>query len=430
METICVIGLWHLGLVNSVGFATKGYKVIGLDFDKTLIKQLRRGKSPIFEPGLKDYIVKFLKKRTLRFETDEKCISFADYVVIAYDCPINEKDEVSISPVVKAAKKIAQFVKRSTPVIITSQIPLGTSEKIESLIKSLNKEWQGGVVYTPENLRLGDAINCFLHPDMIVLGVPNNQVKERVLELYKRIDSPKITISLRSAEMVKHALNTFLATSITFGNEIALLCERLGVDAVEVGQALKMDKRVGMSPIFPGLGFSGGTLARDVGQLRKFARSVGYSSYLLEAIVKINEATFDWIITKLTDKLGRLQDKKIGILGLTYKPGTSTMRQSPAIKIIKKLLAAKAYCLAYDPKVNLQELRSYPFIKRVKNIIDLAKNCDALVLLTQWPEFKELDYAKMASIMKKPIIIDAKNFLEPKKLIKSGFEYEGFGRRL
>lgn len=419
-----------MGLVNSVGFATKGYKVIGLDFDKNLVRNLKRGKSPIFEPSLEENIIKFLKKRTLRFETDEKCISFADYVVIAYDSPINEKDEVSITPVVDASKKIARFLKRDTPVIITSQIPLGTSEKIESLIKKLNSSWQSGVVYTPENLRLGSALERFLHPEMIVLGVRSIPAKKTVLSLYNNFASPKIVISLRSSEMVKHALNTYLATSIVFGNEIALLSERLGADAVDVIRALKMDKRVGMSPIFPGLGFSGGTLARDVQQLRKFARSVGYSPYLLEAIVKINEGTFDQIIDKLTDKLGTLKGKNIGILGLTYKPGTSTMRQSPAIKIIKKLLAAEAYCLAYDPKVNLQELRSYPFIKRVKSVTELAKSCDALVLLTQWPEFKELDYAKMASTMKKPIIIDAKNFLEPKKLIKSGFEYEGFGRKL
>lgn len=428
MKTVCVIGLWHLGLVNSVGFAMKGFRVIGLDFNRSLINKLKKGKSPIFEPGLEEQIGKYLKDGRLIFVSSPKYVRKADFVVIAYDSQINEKGEVDISPIVDSAYKIAPNFTSRTLLVITSQVPLGTSEKIEALIKKRNRDWQSEVIYVPENLRLGNALKCFLQPDMIVLGVRTGTVKNEVLSLYQHFNCPKISMNLRSAEMVKHALNAFLATAIAFGNEIAALSEKLGCDAVAIAKALKLDRRVGGAPILPGLGYSGGTLARDLTQLRKFARIKSYTPHLLEAIVKINEATFDQILIKLREKLGNLKNKKIGILGLTYKPGTSTLRQSPAVKIIKKLREAQANCLAYDPKVNMEELKSYPFIKRVKSVIKLSKECDALVLLTEWPQFYKLHYGKLAKLMSRPIMIDTKNFLEPDKLADAGFEYEGYGR--
>ncbi len=429
MKSICVIGLWHLGLVNCVGLAELGNTVIGLDFDKLLITKLTQGTPPLFEPGLKEKITEYLKLKKLRFSSEIKEVKTVDYVIIAYDSPVNEKDEVDISPVINAAKKIARYLKVKTPVIITSQVPLGTSEKIEKLIKKINKNWQGGVVYTPENLRLGVAIERFLHPDMLVFGSNNPSVLKTVLGLYQPIQTKKFSMDLRSAEMVKHALNTFLATSITFGNEIANLCDRLGADALKVGMALKADKRIGHAPILPGLGFSGGTLARDVQQLIKFSTKNNYSASLLKSIFIINEESFRLIITKLTNKLGNLKGKTIGVLGLTYKPGTSTLRRSSAVKIITMLVKKGATCLGYDPKVDLQELKKYSrVVKKVSSVMELAKFSDALVLVTEWPEFRDLDYNKLANDMKKPIIIDSKNFLDSDLVKKAGFDYQGFGR--
>lgn len=429
MKSICVIGLWHLGLVNCVGLVELGNAVVGLDFDKTLVTKLAQGTPPLFEPGLKESIIKDLKLKKLRFSDNPKEVNKVDYVIIAYDSPVNEKDEVDISPVVNATKKIAGFLKDDTPVIITSQIPLGTSEKIEKLIKNINKNWKSGVIYIPENLRLGMAIDCFLQPDMLVFGSNNPSVLKTVINLYQPIQTKKYSMDLRSAEMVKHALNTFLATSITFGNEIANLCDRLGADALKVGMALKADRRIGQAPILPGLGFSGGTLARDVQQLIKFSSMNDYSAPLLKSIFIINEESFRLIITKLTNKLGNLKGKTIGILGLTYKPGTSTLRRSSAIKIITMLVKKGATCLGYDPKVDLQELKKYlKTVKKVNSVMELAKLSDALVLVTEWPEFKDLDYNKLAIDMKKPIIIDSKNFLDSDLVKKAGFDYQGFGR--
>ena len=228
--------------------------------------------------------------------------------------------------------------------------------------------------------------------------------------------------------MVKHALNTFLATSITFINEMAALADRLGADAVAVGRALKLDKRIGAQALMmPGLGFSGGTLARDVIQLRKFAKQHRVKADLLDAV---NQRTFDEIVIKLRKTLGKLAGKRIGILGLTYKAGTSTVRRSPAIKLISMLRKAKAVCIGYDPKADRREMEQYQHLfERAKSARDLVRNADGLVLVTEWPEFKDLPYHALAGLMKVPVMIDSKNYLDPDVLSRAGFNYQGFGRQ-
>jgi UDPglucose 6-dehydrogenase len=276
-------------------------------------------------------------------------------------------------------------------------------------------------------LRLGSAIERFLAPDMIVLGADHEPARAAAQALYARMTTERVAMDLRSAEMVKHALNTFLATSITFINEIANLSDRLGADAVTVGKALRLDKRIGpRALVSPGLGFSGGTLARDVTQLRKFSRELDYKPRLLDAIVAINEGTFDEVV----GKLGKLRGKRIGVLGLTYKPGTSTIRRSPAIKIIEKLRRAGAKCVGYDPAASDDEMRDYKkLFKRAASPEELAERAHAIVLVTEWPEFRQLDFAALGARMKKRVFVDSKNFLDPAVLATAGFRYEGFGRR-
>lgn len=430
MKTICVIGLWHLGLVNAVGFAEKGYKIIGLDFNKQQIKKLQNIVLPIYEFGLEEKIRKYTKTGNLTFAHTSNIVSKADYVIIAYDSLIDNNDHVNISQITRAVRKIAPFLNKQTPLIIISQIPLGTSEKIEALIKKIHNDWIGGVAYVPENLKLGTALERFLHPEMLVFGVNNSLTEKKVQDLYRVFQSKKFTLDLRSAEMVKHTLNAFLATTIAFGNEMAHLCDVIGVNAVAISSVLKSDSRVGNAPLFPGLGFSGGTLARDVEQLKKFAKEKKYKAHLLESITKINESTFEYVIHKLTKILGSLHHKKIGILGLTYKPGTSTLRRSPAIKLIKLLIKKNARCFAYDPKADNNEVKLYStLLKRIESIEGLAKESDALILVTEWPEFKRNNYVKIAGYMKRPIMIDAKNYLDPQIMTDAGFLYEGYGQK-
>jgi UDPglucose 6-dehydrogenase len=428
--TVCVIGIWHLGAVNAVGFAEKGYRVVGLEFEGAKAARLQQGVPPLFEPGLEEVMARHLSSGRLRFVSDPASVRDADYVVVAYDSPVNDQDEVDVTPVVQAARAVAPSLRPRTPVVVTSQVPLGTCEQIEASIRAANPAWESGVVYTPENLKLGDAIARFLEPDVLVLGSNSAPARDAALALYQPFRTEQMVMDLRSAEMVKHALNTFLATSITFINTIASLADRLGADAVAVGRALKHDKRIGRHALMtPGLGFSGGTLARDVTQLTKFAAQLGCRAALLDAIREVNEGTFDEIVAKLQGKLGALSGKKVGILGLTYKPGTSTLRRSPAIKIIEKLGRAGARCVGYDPKADPEEVGQYRgLFVRAGDLGELARDADGLVLVTEWPEFRELDYAAVAKAMRRPVLVDSKNYLDPVRVTAAGFDYQGFGR--
>lgn len=430
-ETVCIIGIWHLGIVNCVGFAEAGYKVIGIDFDVEKVASLQKGHPPLFEPGVEELMAKHLATGQLSFTSDPKVVKDANWVVIAFDSPVNDKGEVDINPVVHAVGDITSSLASTTPVIITSQVPIGTCEMLEGYIHKWNTNWQSGIVYTPENLRLGSAIERFKQPDMIVIGANNENAKNSALELYKPFQTDKPLMNLRSAEMVKHALNTFLATSITFINEIANLSDRLGADAVAVGKALKLDKRIGGKALMlPGLGFSGGTLARDVVQLGKLAKEQKYEAKLIDAILSINEGTFDQVLIKLENRLGSLKGKRIGLLGLTYKADTSTMRQSPAIKVMRKLCQVGAECIGYDPGADVNETKEYTdLFYRASSIADFAQSLDAMVLITEWPQFRELDYTSLGKLMKQRVIVDTKNYLNPFALTEADFDYQGFGRK-
>lgn len=430
IKTICVIGIWHLGIVNAIGFAEQGYSVIGIDFDNEKVDNLNKGIPPLFEPNLENLMQKHLEDKTLLFSNNIQLVSEADAVIIAYDSPVNEFDEVDISPIIDASIKIIPYLKENSLLVITSQVPLGSCEKIYECIKNLFPNWKSGVVYVPENLKLGTAIDRFLNPDMLVLGT-KKEFYSSALELYNKFNCTKLTMNWRSSEMVKHALNTFLATSITFINEIANLSDLLGADAVEVGKALKLDSRIGKQALMmPGLGFSGGTLARDVMQLRKFAREFDYDAKLLNSIIDINEATFDKVISKLTNKLLTLDGRKIGILGLTYKPGTSTLRRSPSIKIAEKIVKLGAKCVGYDPKADINEVGEYENIIEYENdIINFSKELDAIILVTEWEEFKSINFNILFMLVNNAIIVDCKNFLNPDIVIAAGFDYQGFGRK-
>lgn len=429
-ETVFVVGMWHLGIVNAVGFAEAGYQVVGLEFDAKKVASLNAGKPPLYEPGLEALLNKHLRSGRLSFSVSAQDSATADYLVIALDSPVNEKDAVDIKPVLEAAQAVAIHLGTKTPLVITSQIPVGTSEKIEARVQALNPAWESGVVYTPENLKLGEAIERFLRPDMLVLGTGNAVAKQAVAKLYRPMRTKKVWTDSRTAEMVKHALNAYLATSISFINEIAQLSDNLGVDAVVVGQALKLDKRIGKRALLsPGLGYSGGTLARDVELLKTFTKGSKTATELLKAVTQVNDNTFGHVVAQLQHILGSLKGKRIGLMGLTYKSGTSTMRRSPAISLMQKLVKASADCYAYDPQASQAEADSYSSLfTRVNGTKELAQKVDILVLVTSWPEFQDLNYSSLAKYMRQPIIVDTKNALDPATLEAAGFTYVGFGR--
>jgi UDPglucose 6-dehydrogenase len=428
---VCVVGLWHLGSVTSVCFADLGRNVVGVADDPERAASLNDGVPPLFEPGLAELMSKHLASGRLRFTSSLwDGAKGSSYVVIAHDTPVNEQDEPDLVPIAATVDALAGCLEDAATIIISSQVPVGTCEALADRLRFLNPGLRFGMACVPENLRLGQAIERFLRPDLLVFGADGEATMERVEVLYSPIPGPRARTDLRTAEMTKHAINAYLATCISFGNELANLCDEVGADAFQVVQALKLDSRVSpRAPLAPGLGFAGGTLARDMTVLKKLAAKHGYPASLLNGVLAVNQFQNGMVVHRLEDLLGTLASRTIGVLGLTYKPGTSTLRRSAAIEIIRDLVAKGAAIKAFDPKADPAEMELH---RREFSICTdpyaAAKDADALALVTPWPEFRDLDLARLKDVMHTPVILDAPNMLEPAKVTQAGFVYQGIGR--
>lgn len=427
---VCVIGIWHLGSVVSACLADLGYMVVGVDKDPNRVSDLNNGVPPIFEPGLEELLRANISSKRLSYTTDlSYALRGSSYVVIAFDTPVDENDELDLSPILDASKELAKYMENGSTLIVSSQVPVGTCEQIESLIKQNNPSLDFDIAYSPENLRLGQAIERFEHPDRIVIGADSTTTLDKVERLFNVISAPKVRMSLRSAEMTKHALNAFLATSVSFANEIANLCDEVGADALKVAEALGSDERIGQKlPLKPGLAFAGGTLARDLKVLQGLGDRCGCDTHLIDGVLKVNEQQNKVVLRKLDRIYGSVKNLTVGVLGLTYKAGTSTLRRSAALEIIRDLVDMGAIVKAYDPKADLAEVQLHKEFEFSSDPYAAAKGSDALVIVTDWPEFRELDFDFIKSIMKKPVLIDAKNMLDKERLIAKGFLYSGVGR--
>jgi len=429
-ERVCVIGLWHLGLVTSACLADLGRTVIGFDSDPHLIEGLRKHRLPLFEPGLEELIAKGIAEERLWFTTDpHEALAGAKYAIIAHDTTVDERDESDLSQVMAAASHLARHIEDGSIVVIGSQVPVGTCERIQAIIHRGKPSRDFGLAYVPENLRLGRAIERFKKPDMIVIGSEDPSTVSSVNELFEGIDAPRMEVGIRTAEMTKHALNAFLATCISFANEMANLCDEVGADALDVARALHLDQRVGpAAPLRPGLGFAGGTLARDLKTLRKLGKRNGSKTPLITGVLRVNEQQSHVVTRKLTRVYGSLEGLRVGVLGLTYKAGTSTLRRSIALEIIGELTALGAAVKAHDPRANLEELPDSPNFEFCPDPCAVADGSDALVIVTEWPEFRDLDFVAMKKSMRNPVLIDAQNMLDAKEMTQMGFQYLGVGR--
>jgi UDPglucose 6-dehydrogenase len=427
---VCVIGIWHLGSVYSACLADLGYRVTGVDSDYGRVKDLNSGIPPVFEPGLKELLTTNISSGRLSYTADlSSALKGCNFIMVTFDTPVDDNDDVDLSPVLNACKEIGRQLEDGAIVIVSSQVPVGTCDFIKSMIKQKNPSLDFDIAYSPENLRLGEAIEYFKKPDRIVIGADSSITLDKVEAFFNVIPAPKLRMNLRSAEMTKHALNAFLATSISFANEIANLCDEVGADALKVAEALKTETRIGPGiPLLPGLAFAGGTLARDLKILKQLGEGSGYEASLINAVLEVNRRQNSLVIRKLQKIYGSVKNLNIGILGLTYKAGTSTLRRSAAIEIIKELTDNGAKIKAYDPKVSLEELQQYKGFTFLTNPYAVAKDADALVLITDWPEFKTLDFDLIKSLMKRPVLIDAKNMLDSQYLVSKGFLYSGVGR--
>jgi len=427
---VCVVGIWHLGSVVSACLADLGYRVVGVDKDPKRVRDLNKGVPPLFELGLAELMKKNHELKRLSYTTElDSALKGAEYVLITFDTPVDARDEVDLSEVFKTSAELGKYLEDGSTVIVSSQVPVGTSEKIASVIMSQRPSLSFGIAYVPENLRLGQAIERFRHPEMIVIGSDSDATQAKVEELLRVIQAPKLKVGLRTAEMIKHAINAYLATSISFINELANLCDEAGADAVKVAEAMRLDSRISpKAPLRPGLGFAGGTLARDLKVLQKLGEKVGYRTHLINSVLRVNQKQNRIVSGKLQRMYGSLQNLTVGILGLTYKAGTSTLRRSTSLEIIKNLTDGGARVKAYDPKADLSEVQIRGEFELCSDPYDVASGCDALVFVTDWAEFKELDFSCIKLLMKKPVVIDVQNMLDAERMIRMAFVYLGVGR--
>ena len=401
--------MWHLGCVISASWS-KVNQVIGYDYDSENIESLKKGIPPIYEPFLEETLKENLNKGLLTFTNDKNDLNDCDYIFLAYDTPVDDNDNSETLILINSIVDLKQVLKKNAIVIISSQTPIGFCSDLREILRNHNNDSTLELAYSPENLRLGEAIKCYLEPDRIILGTNNKETEDKCLKLFNQIqiNDNILCMSLESAEMVKHGINSFLAMSIVFANHLADICSEKGAKIQDVVKGLKSDPRIGKkSYLAPGIGFSGGTLGRDL-KVLKAVNGNGFAK-LFGTIHELNSERKYSIVSKIRNTFGDLNNKNIGILGLTYKPGTSTLRRSLPIEIINILHNNGATINAFDPKADYNEMLEIEANFYIKNSIsELIDSCEFIVLLTEWPEFKEFDWS---SVDKNISILDTKNFL-------------------
>ncbi len=431
MSKICVIGTGYVGLVTGTCFADLGNEVACLDIDESRINSLHQGIMPIYEPGLEQLVEQNVKSGRLIFTTNhEEALNGVEIAFIAVGTPSGFEGEADMQYVRSAAEMIATTV--NTPIIIVnkSTVPVGTGDWVQDIITKCREgnQLEFSVVSNPEFLREGSAINDFMDPDRVVLGSENPEAAQKVAKLYAPLRCPIQITDIRTAEMIKYASNAFLATRISFINEIANMCEELGADVKEVAFGMGLDKRIGHSFLDAGLGWGGSCFPKDVKALAHMAVLHGTHPQLLQAVMEINRNQRRRVVVKLRKALGGLNDKVVGVLGLSFKPNTDDIREAPAIEVIHLLQNEGAVIQAYDPQAMENVNEELHRVRLCENAYDVAKDADALLLATEWNEFKQLDFSRIKTLMNTPVIMDSRNLWDPDRLTELGFTYFAVGR--
>ena len=429
---VCILGLWHLGAVTAACLASSGHDVVGLDFDSTVVAQLQTGQPPLYEPGLEDLIKQNLKKGRLHFSTDiVKALDGTEVVWVTYDTPIDEEDRADVDFVMERVTRSFPHFAAGTLVLLSSQLPVGTTQKLEQMYAAAYPGKPVTFGYSPENLRLGKAIDTFTRPDRIVVGLRSEADCQRVKELLRPFTERIEWMSVESAEMTKHALNAFLAMSVAFVNEVATLCEEVGADAKEIERALKSDVRIGpRAYLSPGSAFAGGTLARDILFLSEIGKAHHQPTYLLSAVRESNNAHRHWIRRRMQLLLGDLRGHAVAVLGLTYKPGTDTLRRSISIELCEWLVEQGVLVHAHDPVVKVLPKELTQKMKLSSSPLAALEGVSALVIGTEWPEYQSLAAEKVLSVMREPLVIDPNRFLIKTLGSDPRFRYVTIGKAL
>ena len=430
---ICVIGTGYVGLVTGAGLAEFGMTLTCVDNDLQKIDVLKQGKCPIYEPGLEDLIQKNVKEGRLRFTTNiHDGVTSSLVIFIAVGTPSRGDGSADLSAVEEVAKEIADHMDGYKVVVVKSTVPVGTCRKIKALIQNhQTRPTPFDIVSNPEFLREGSAIEDFMRPDRVTMGAESEQAVAIMKDIYSAlylIETPFVITTLETAEMIKYAANAFLATKVTFINEIANLCEVAGADVHHVAKAMGLDGRIGKKFLHPGPGYGGSCFPKDTRALLRMAHDRGYAFKVLNSVVEVNEEQKQRMVDKIREKVGDLQGKTIGVLGLSFKPNTNDVRESCAIAIIQGLLTEGAKVKAFDPAAMEEARAVLPKLELGADPYDVAKGSDAIVLVTEWNQFRRLDLERIHRLLNHPIFIDLRNVYEPDHMKRLGFDYTCVGR--
>jgi UDPglucose 6-dehydrogenase len=430
---IAVIGTGYVGLVTGACFAEFGVDVTCVDIDSQKIARLTAGEMPIYEPGLEQLVSKNTQSGRLRFTTDIKqAVEQALVIFLAVGTPPQADGSPDMSFVESAARSVAQHMNGYKVVVTKSTVPIGTGEHLRKLIReNLKSKLNFGIVSNPEFLREGAAINDFMRPDRVVIGSCDEEAVAIMRDLYRPlylIEAPFVLTSLEAAELTKYAANAFLATKISFINEIANMCESIGCDVHDVARAIGMDRRIGNKFLHPGPGFGGSCFPKDTQALASVARQFGRESMIVDAVIEVNRRQRQSMIPKIEKLVGELKGKTVAILGLAFKPETDDMREAPAIDIITGLVERGAIVRAYDPVAMDEAAKILPQISYAEDEYEAVKGADALVFVTEWNQFRALDMSRIRDLMRVAKIADLRNIYDPADMRELGFDYVGVGR--
>jgi len=427
---VCVIGTGYVGLVTGATFADLGNEVICVDKDESKIERLNRAEMPIYEPGLEEIVRRNLEEGRISFTTDiAEGVKRSLVIFIAVGTPPKDDGETDLSQVERVAEDIALHMDSYKIVVNKSTVPVGTGDLVRRIIEEhRRRKVEFDVVSNPEFLKEGSAVYDSMHPDRIVIGAPSQHVAMALLELYAPLEVPMLITDVESAEMIKYASNAFLATKISFINTIANICEKAGADVMLVAKGMGYDKRIGPEFLQAGLGFGGSCFPKDTLSLRYVARKFGEDSSLLDAVLAINDNRVARLVNRIEQRLGGVQGKTFAILGLAFKPNTDDLRDAKSIEIIHQLQEKGAILQAYDPVAMENAKAILKDVTFCKSAYDAAEGADAVIIVTDWNEFKLLNLEKLREKVRQPVIFDGRNIYQPERVRKYGFEYFSIGR--
>jgi len=430
---ICVVGVGYVGLVTAACFSEFGIDVTCVDVDVAKIGRLQAGEVPIFEPGLEELVRKNLREGRLRFTTNLKeGVEHALVIFLAVGTPPQDDGSADLRFVETVARELAEAMDGYKVIVTKSTVPVGTGDRVSEIIRfHQTVPVAFDVVSNPEFLREGSAVEDFMRPNRVVIGASSEQAVAIMKDLYRPlylIETPFLITDVATAEFVKYASNAFLATKISFINEIAQLCERVGVDVNVVAKGMGLDSRIGAKFLHAGAGFGGSCFPKDSTALIRTGAANGVRMELMESVIRVNRAQRARILEKIGRLLGTMRGKKIGILGLAFKPNTDDLREAPAITVIESLLEEGATVRAFDPAAMDEAARLLPAVEMCKDAYAVAEGSDAIVLMTEWNQFRNLDLDRIRHALAHPLFIDARNVYDPDRMSRLGFVYEGMGR--